>query len=125
MTPGTLSRMPNQPRTPLHSFRCDDHLWNTAKTKARSNGETIADVLRRALDTYQGEAATRRPNASSYTRNLRANDLALSEFLLTSSEDPALSSGRRSYILGALLGHVDPETFAGILADAERCMRSS
>lgn len=53
MTPPTLSQVsPNAPKTPLHSFRCDDGRWNAAKQKARDNGETIADVLRRALDLY-------------------------------------------------------------------------
>ena len=52
MTGTTLKRVPNQPKTPLHSFRCDDERWNAAKEKARENDETIADVLRRALDEY-------------------------------------------------------------------------
>lgn len=43
---------PNQPKTPLHSFRCDDELWNAVKERARDHNETIADVLRRALTNY-------------------------------------------------------------------------
>lgn len=43
---------PNQPKTPLHSFRCDDELWNAVKERAREHDETIADVLRRALANY-------------------------------------------------------------------------
>ena len=52
MTPDTVATVPNQPKTPLHSFRVDTKLWNDAKELARENGETIADVLRRALERY-------------------------------------------------------------------------
>lgn len=38
--------------TPLHSFRVDTDTWNQARDLARANGETIADVLRRALERY-------------------------------------------------------------------------
>lgn len=43
---------PNQPKTPLHSFRCETQLWDAVKAKARENNETIADVLRRSLANY-------------------------------------------------------------------------
>lgn len=43
---------PNQPKTPLHSFRVDTDLWNAAKVKAREEGTTIANVLRAALVRY-------------------------------------------------------------------------
>lgn len=43
---------PNQPRTPLHSFRVDTELWNAAKAKAQSEGTTIAHILRAALLRY-------------------------------------------------------------------------
>lgn len=48
----TLSRVPNKPKTPLHSFRVETELWDKARDLARENGETIADVLRRALEAY-------------------------------------------------------------------------
>lgn len=44
--------MPNQPKTPLHSFRVDTALWNAARDKARAEGTTIAEVLRKALVRY-------------------------------------------------------------------------
>lgn len=50
---------PNQPKTPLHSFRCDDDLWNAAKGRARQHDETIADVLRRALHEYMVDGQCR------------------------------------------------------------------
>lgn len=52
MTPDTVTRVPNQPKTPLHSFRCPDELWDAAKAKADEKGEPLADVLRRALSRY-------------------------------------------------------------------------
>lgn len=51
---------PNKPKTPLHSFRVKTELWNEAKEQARANGETIADVLRRALERYVRAARARR-----------------------------------------------------------------
>lgn len=48
----TLRRVPNQPKTPLHSFRVETELWNAARDLARENDETIADVLRAALEKY-------------------------------------------------------------------------
>lgn len=44
--------MPNRPKTPLHSFRVDDELWEAAKAAAEANGEALSDVLRAALQRY-------------------------------------------------------------------------
>lgn len=55
MTPterATLSAVPNKPKTPLHSFRVDDDLWESAKQRAEERGETLADALRRFLRRY-------------------------------------------------------------------------
>lgn len=52
MTPATVERVPNQPKTPLHSFRCPDDLWNAAKVKADERGEPLGEVLRKALERY-------------------------------------------------------------------------
>lgn len=53
MTPSSVQPVsPNKPKTPLHSFRVTDELWNAAKEKARAEGTTIADVLRDALEKY-------------------------------------------------------------------------
>lgn len=53
MTPSNVTPVsPNKPKTPLHSFRVADELWNAAKEKARAEGTTIADVLRDALEKY-------------------------------------------------------------------------
>ncbi|GAS98919.1 Gp65 [Mycolicibacterium canariasense] len=44
--------MPNQPRTPLRSFRIPDDLYEAAQQKAEEKGETVSDVVRRALERY-------------------------------------------------------------------------
>lgn len=41
--------MPNQPKTPNRAVRVDDELWNAAKDAAGERGETVTDVVRRAL----------------------------------------------------------------------------
>ena len=46
--------MPNQPRkdNPARSVRVPDELWHAAKVRADENGETVTDVLVRALKRY-------------------------------------------------------------------------
>ncbi|WP_207573592.1 YlcI/YnfO family protein [Mycolicibacterium bacteremicum] len=44
--------MPNQPRTPLRSFRIPDELYAAAQAKAEEKGESVSDVVRRALERY-------------------------------------------------------------------------
>lgn len=43
---------PNQPRTPTHSVRVEQELWDAVKRKAIDRGETITDVIIRALKAY-------------------------------------------------------------------------
>lgn len=43
---------PNKPRTKNRVVRVPDDLWDAAKTAAASNGETVSDVIRRALREY-------------------------------------------------------------------------
>jgi hypothetical protein len=52
MTPATIKRVPNQPRTPLQSFRCDRELWKAAQVKARADGTNLGAVLRAYLARY-------------------------------------------------------------------------
>ncbi len=44
--------MPNQPKTPARSVRVAPLLWDAAKAKAAERGETVTDVLVRALERY-------------------------------------------------------------------------
>ena len=38
--------------TPLRNVRVPDDLWQAAMAKAAERGETLSDVLRRALERY-------------------------------------------------------------------------
>jgi antitoxin component of RelBE/YafQ-DinJ toxin-antitoxin module len=44
--------MPNQPRTPARAVRVEDGLWQAAQQQAEQRGETVSDVIRRALQRY-------------------------------------------------------------------------
>lgn len=44
--------MPNQPKTPNRVIRVADPLWHAAQAKAAQRGETVSDVVRRALERY-------------------------------------------------------------------------
>jgi len=46
--------MPNQPSAtnPARAVRVEDELWQAALAKAAVNGETVSDVIRRALRRY-------------------------------------------------------------------------
>lgn len=43
---------PNQPKTPKHGIRVPDELWQAVKVKAHARGETITEVIIRALERY-------------------------------------------------------------------------
>lgn len=47
-----IGGVPNQPRTPSRNVRVSDELWEAAKQQASERGETVADVIRRALEVY-------------------------------------------------------------------------
>lgn len=38
--------------TPLRNVRVSDELWINARQVAKSRGETVTDVIRRALENY-------------------------------------------------------------------------
>lgn len=48
----TLTPMPNQPKTPQRTVRVPDEVWERAKARAEARGETVSDVVRRALERY-------------------------------------------------------------------------
>lgn len=50
--------MPNQPATPLRSFRVPDELWEAVKRVAADRDETVTDVIIRALVRYVREHPT-------------------------------------------------------------------
>ena len=46
--------MANQPRpgNPARAVRVEDPLWQAAKNRAAERGESVSDVIRRALERY-------------------------------------------------------------------------
>jgi len=44
--------VPNQPRTPIRSFRIPDELYDPALAKAHAEDRTLADVVRELLEGY-------------------------------------------------------------------------
>lgn len=48
----SLWQVPNQPATPNRTVRIPDEVWEAAKEKAADRGETVTDVIIRALKRY-------------------------------------------------------------------------
>lgn len=53
--------MPNQPKTPNRVVRVDGALWDATRERAAENGETVSDVIRRALRDYTTTDRNRKP----------------------------------------------------------------
>lgn len=51
---GTVPPVPNQPKpgTKIRTFRYPDDEWAAAQAAAAANGETVTDVIHRALRAY-------------------------------------------------------------------------
>jgi len=47
-----IARVPNQPKTPLKSFRIPEDLYRAAQGKAAERGESVSEVVRKALERY-------------------------------------------------------------------------
>ena len=45
-------RVPNQPKTPNRTVRISDELWQAVKIRAKERGETVTEVIVRALQRY-------------------------------------------------------------------------
>lgn len=52
MTPETMRGVPNTPGTPRRTIRVPDALWTAAAAKAEERGESVSDVIRKALERY-------------------------------------------------------------------------
>ncbi len=63
-TPDRLSRVPNQPKPPVHSLRVDDDIWHAAQAKAVAEGRTLTAVLVAYLKRYASTPARKRPDAA-------------------------------------------------------------
>lgn len=46
--------------TPLRAIRISDEIWKGAQLEAHEAGETLTDVIRRALEAYVQEARWQR-----------------------------------------------------------------
>lgn len=56
MTPDSVPVMTGK-GTPRRTVRIEDETWDAAKVEAESRGETLSDVIRRALIDYVKESA--------------------------------------------------------------------
>ena len=50
--PGTIARVPNQPKTPNRVLRVEESLWRAAQEKARAEGRTLTSVIVAYLKRY-------------------------------------------------------------------------
>lgn len=48
----SMNTVPNKPKTPIRGVRVPDGEWHPAQAKAKRKGETVTDVVRRALREY-------------------------------------------------------------------------
>ena len=48
----TVSSVPNQPKTPIKCFRIPADLYEAAQAKAAERGESVSEVVRKALERY-------------------------------------------------------------------------
>lgn len=54
-TSGDALPVPNQPRTPVRTVRIPDVIWEALRVRADERGETVTDVVLRALRAYLRE----------------------------------------------------------------------
>lgn len=61
--------MPNQPKTPLRSFRISDELYAAARDKAKGDGYDLSTVVRELLQWYVGVETSADTSASRRRRS--------------------------------------------------------
>lgn len=54
----SMNPVPNKPKTPIRGVRVPDDEWHPAQAKAKVEGETVTDVVRRALREYAKDEPT-------------------------------------------------------------------
>lgn len=52
MTPANVPPVPNQPKTPLKSFRIPQALYEKAQVRAEERGESLSHAIRKFLERY-------------------------------------------------------------------------
>jgi predicted transcriptional regulator len=60
-----VPRVPNQPATPNRTVRVPDEVWEAAQRIAADRGETVTDVIMRALRRYVREFGDDEPPTAS------------------------------------------------------------
>jgi hypothetical protein len=58
-TPDSLASVPNKPKTRNRNFRIEDTVYDAAMEAAVTNGETLTDVVVRALVGYTRRTAAK------------------------------------------------------------------
>lgn len=62
-TPTNVPGVPNKPKTAIRGFRIPDAEYDAAKAAAEFNGESLTDVVRRALVGYTKRTDKKRGQA--------------------------------------------------------------
>lgn len=62
--PGSIARVPNQPKTPNRVIRVETTLWRAAQAKAAEEGKTVTGVIVAYLKRYVA-APVRKADAGS------------------------------------------------------------
>ena len=52
LEPDTMTLVPNQPKTPMYSFRLPKPMREAFKREAERRGESMTDALRRFIEGY-------------------------------------------------------------------------
>lgn len=61
--PGTLRRVPNQPKTKNRVLRVEESLWRAAQQKAAAEGRTLTSVIVAYLKRYVAAPPRKRDDA--------------------------------------------------------------
>ena len=64
----TIAMVPNKPKTPMHPIRIPEELWVAARQVANARGESVSDVVRRALRDYVTRAKLAQRTSPSVKR---------------------------------------------------------
>lgn len=98
--------MPNAPKTPLRSIRVDTDLWRAAQAVAAARGESLSDVIRRALVRYEAAVLlVAEPGAATAPAQL-AHELLAQVRLHRVGEVPhAQVGGAAAVVRGSRRGH--------------------
>lgn len=52
----TIENVPNQPKTPMRSYRIDDELYGELVKLAKARGISVSEAVRQAIEKYINDA---------------------------------------------------------------------